>query len=129
MVGTYEAIHNGHVMGMVTVTREGMYYQICCRCDLYEEGPFRLLIIFDDDQIDLGILVPAEKGFGLQARINVKGIGQGTPVFKIMPRREFVPSGLVSLCSDEPFRYLSRLENAYLVRRKGKKYISFCDKK
>ena len=129
MEGTYEVNKNGQVVGRATVTREGMYYQIRCRCDLNEEGMFRLVIDFEDDRIDLGILVPDGKGFGLQTRINTKTLGQGSPAFSILPRRESIQHTVIKLCPEEPFRYLSRLEDAFLAKRNGEIFLCFHNEK
>lgn len=129
MEGTYEVMQNGQAVGMATVTREGMYYHIGCQCQLDGNNMYRLIMVFNNDQCDLGILIPKGKCFGLHARINTKVLGKGTPEFIIMPRRESLQRNFVRLCPEEPFRYLSRLEDAYLVRHKGENCLGFRDKK
>ncbi len=129
MEGTYKVTMNGQTVGTAAVTREGMYYHIACRCDVPNDNMFRLIMQFKDDQMDLGILVPQGKQFGLGIRVSGKVFGQRSPQFVIMPRRESFSSKLVRICPEEPFSYLFRLESAYLVKKTNAMYLGFQEEK
>ena len=68
----------------------------------------------------MGILIPEDGAFGLETRIPVKKIGEGALTFSAVPKHSPVEGRFVSLAPEEPFRYLTRLKEAYLVKRNGK---------
>lgn len=71
----------------------------------------------------LGVLVPVEGGFGLDTRLAAKRFAQGVPEFAAVPRKnpdeEVSDRHFIPIKPEEPFAYLSRLENAYFVCRNG----------
>ena len=109
-------------IGTARVERQGLYYHVSCRCELSGEGMYRLEVSGGEKLVDLGILVPEEKGFGLRTRFPVSRIGEGELRFALIPRhdklegRRFVP-----ICPEEPFRYLERLKDAFLETQEGRK--------
>ena len=114
MEGTYELINGRRAAGSVIVTRKGLYYHIRCACFPSVEGMFRLIMEAGDDLYDLGTLVPANGCFMLQTRIAIKTITNGSVLFRLTQQSHKKHYG-ISICPEEPFMYLSRLESAYLV--------------
>lgn len=119
MEGIWEVSCNGEPMGQCQVTREGLYHRFRCRCRL-PDGQIRCLILrVGDWERSLGVLVPGAGTFGLDTRIASRQLPQGTPVFTARIRREALEGTFVPIHPEEPFAYLTRLENAYLARRNG----------
>ena len=80
---------------------------------------FRLRVSCADKQEELGVLVPADGGFGLDRRIPVKRLGEGKPEFCLYVQREASEGKFVPIIPEEPFGYIAKLKDAYLVRRNG----------
>ena len=129
MVGVYDALLSGVPVGTVQVTREGLYYAISCTCRIPGEMIHRLTA-FCAEAIPIGILVPEQGGFVLQTRIPVKRFPAGKPEFRILPKHAPLDIPLIPLSPEEPFQYLQRLKDAYLVRKReeNKLYIGFRQK-
>lgn len=121
----YPVIYEEKTVGSAKLTRQGLYYQVQCRCVLPVDGMCRLEAAVGEKRVDLGILVPMENGFGLQTSFPVSRVGEGTPVFRIRTKqpsaqvRHFVP-----IIPEEPFSYLERLKDAFLEIQDGKKGAS-----
>lgn len=101
------------------IQKQGLYYRFLCRCRLSGDMLYRLLVSCGGKQEDLGILVPVNDGFGLDRKIPAKRLGEGTPEFRIMRNREEVEGNFIPIFPEEPFAYLTRLKESYLVRRNG----------
>lgn len=129
MEGTYEVFSAGQAVGSVQVTRQGLYYQFDCRCDLTGEVMFRLLIESGSGCIDLGILTPENGSFVLRCKRNCKQMPFDSPRFVLKPNHKCSQIRSFSVCAQEPFEYLAYLENAFLRRENGKKTIAFREEK
>ena len=127
--GTYEIVQCGEVVGSVLVRRQGLYYHFLCRCRLSGEVMFRLIMLCDGQETDLGVLTPADGCFGINRSLSVKKVGQGRPIFSLSPKKTSVSEDLVLFSEQEPFAYLSQLHRACLVRQAGKSYIGFRSEK
>ena len=113
MVGSYEVRMGDRTVGTVTVKKQGLYYCFSCRCSLCGEVMHRLWMRSGGKETDLGLCVPVAGGFGTEKRLPVKQCGTGTPEFFLRPRGgKFIP-----ISPEEPFRYIHRLESAFLERR------------
>ena len=119
MVGTFEIKDGASSVGKATVEQQGLYYKISCRCRLTGNGMCRLMVACNGKQEDLGTLVPMDGAFGLEKRIPVKRLGEGTPEFLLMSKESVRKEKFVPVYPEEPFSYLSRLQDAYLARRNG----------
>ena len=117
MVGTYEVRLGERAVGSVLVEREGLYYRFSCRCSLSGAVMHRLLLRRGGQETDLGLCVPMAGGFGTEKRISVKQCGTGTPEFILRPKGADTRGKFIPLRPEEPFRYIHRLQNAYLERR------------
>lgn len=96
--------------------RQGLYYRFSCRCRLNNNTVFRLRIECGKTQESLGILVPVGAGFGLDTKIPVKRIVEGSPEFRLVPKQDHITGLCVPVYPEEPFAYISRLKEAYLVK-------------
>lgn len=112
MVGKYAVYLLDRPVGTVNVEKQGLYYRFSCRCEP-GKGMHRLLLRSGGKETDLGLCVPMADGFGTEKRLPIKQCGTGTPEFFLRPKDgHFVP-----ISPEEPFRYIHRLENAFLERR------------
>ena len=115
MVGIYGVFQDGREIGTVRVERQGLYYAFSCRCRIHSREMLRLWMHRGRRELDLGLCVPMEGGFGTEKRLPVKDCGEGEPGFFL--RSPHVRQRFIPLAPEEPFRYIHRLENAYLEQR------------
>lgn len=108
-------------VGKVQILRQGLYYRFICRCQVSGGVIFRLFVRCGDHQESLGVIVPQGDGFGLDTRLPVKRLGEGTMHFSLHPRSEQTDAErFVPIIPEEPFAYISRLKESFLVRRADK---------
>ena len=119
MVGNYNVYFGTESCGKVQVLRQGLYYRFVCRCRLSGDILFRLMVSCGGKQEDLGILVPMDGGFGLDKKIPAKRLGEGIPEFHLHTKQAQTEGSFIPIIPEEPFGYISRLKEAYLVRRNG----------
>ena len=119
MDGTYEIMLGGESVGQAVVRRQGLYYRFSCRCDLSGEVIYRITVTCGGKSESLGIPVPKNGEFYLDTRLAASRLGEGEPKFAAVPRRPDLGGMFVPLSPEEPFRYLHRLENAFLARKDG----------
>ncbi|MBQ8238661.1 MAG: hypothetical protein IJZ39_11010 [Oscillospiraceae bacterium] len=117
MVGSYDVRMGDRPVGTVKVEKEGLYYRFSCRCSLSGEVLCRLWLRSGGKEIDLGLCVPMEAGFGTEKRMPVRQCGEDAPEFFLRPKGADTRGNFVPISPEEPFRYLHRLENAFLERR------------
>lgn len=119
MEGNYEVYLGSEQVGKVQVIRQGLYYRFLCRCRVAQGRMYRLLISLGDKQENLGILLPLDGGFGLDTRLASKKLGNGKIKFFLLPGKNSASVKFVPICPEEPFSYISRLKEAYLVQKNG----------
>lgn len=115
----YSVTRNGQHCGKVTVSRQGLYYRIHCRCRLPAEDIYRLQAAWGIRIENLGVLVPMEDMFGLDTRIPVKQLGEGELVFTVTAKRQPIQGRFVPIVDEEPFAYISRLKGSFLQIKDG----------
>ena len=104
------------VIGTAQIEKQGLTYCICCRCRISGEVVYKVMAQCGDREVDLGILVPENGAFQLTSRVNVKQLGTDDLHFRAVPRHVKPDEMFVPVSADEPFSYLSRLENAFMAR-------------
>ena len=119
MEGTYDVMLGPEKRGTVTVTGQGLYWVIRCTCGLYSDVMQDLVATAGDRQLRIGLLTPEGTKYGLHKRIPKKEL-QSVDGFSLCPRHGRMDGQFFSISPQEPFGYLSRLEEAYLCRREGK---------
>ena len=119
MDGTYEIMLGGESVGQAVVRRQGLYYRFSCRCDLSGEVIYRITVTCGGKSESLGIPVPKDGQFQLDTNLAASRLGEGEPKFAAVPRRPDLGGMFVPISPEEPFRYLHRLENAFLARKDG----------
>ena len=109
----------GKHTGKVTVRREGLYYAFSCRCMLDGNIIYRLIVTCGAKREKLGILVPKDGGFGLDTKLPVKRIGEGELSFMLLPKQDSFSGVFIPIYPEEPFSYLSRLKESFLILQNG----------
>ena len=115
----HEVFFGTQQVGRVQVTRQGLYYRFVCRCRLAGDVLCRLQVICGDEQENLGVVVPMDGGFGLDTKIPAKRLGQGEMTFRLLPKHEVPGQTFIPICPEEPFAYITRLKDSFLIRKNG----------
>ena len=125
MEGVYDILLGKQPVGQAVMVRQGLYWHFDCRCNLSGEAIFRITVSCGGKTESLGIPVPKGKDFVLRTRLPVKKMGEGVPEFRIVPKHSPLPENWVPVNPEEPFAYLSRLQDAFLEIRDGQTGVSF----
>lgn len=123
MEGTYTIWLSQTAAGTVTIERHGLYYWFYCQCQLTSEVICRVMVSCGGKVENLGILVPAGNQYSLTKKLPIKEFATGIPEFWITPRHLAQQEIVVDIYPEEPFRYITKLENAYLQNKQGKSVI------
>ena len=102
-------------IGTAEVTKEGLYYRICCRCAVCGDVPLRVRAAATAE-VDLGLCIPMGDVCGMVVRIPVKYVGQGSLRFRASATHTATEEMTV-ISPNEPFGYIARLKDAYLMKR------------
>ena len=119
MEGIYGVYFGKELAGKVQVTKKGLYYHFYCRCQLGKNIICRLTAVCDDRKTNLGVVVPAGDGFGLETKLACKHLGDGPVQFWLIPKHSYPEGKFIPISPEEPFAYISRLKQAYLIRQNG----------
>lgn len=125
----YVVCFGNHPVGKVQVLRQGLYYRFICRCRLSGDVVCRLSVRCGDKQEKLGVVVPSGDGFGLDTKIPVKRLGEGKMEFYLGPNHDHVMGKFIPIYPEEPFNYIERLKDAFLVRKNGQVGVMIPDMK
>ena len=99
------------------MNRQGLYYSFHCRCELMKGCIYRLMVTCGSVRENLGILVPEDGSFKLDTRKPVKMIGEGDLRFFLHTKEEQNTVTFVPIFPEEPFAYISRLKESFLMLR------------
>lgn len=119
MEGNYEVLLGKEAVGRVLVSREGLYLRFLCRCNLSGDVVCRLSVSCGGKEENLGVLVPEGDRFGLETKLPIKKLGQGTPAFCVLPNRVAAQEKFVPISPEEPFAYIEKLKKSFLARKNG----------
>ena len=106
-------------MGKVRVEKCGLYYRFQCCCRINSDLICRLFVHCGDKRENLGIVVPMEGGFVLDTKLPVKRFPEEPMEFCLVPKLDAGAGNFVPVYPEEPFGFISRLKDAYLVRREN----------
>ena len=118
--GSYTIWLGKESVGQATVERQGLYYRFRCCCQLHSEVICRVNVSCGGRSESLGILIPAGSDYRLTKKIPIKQFELGTPEFWITPRHTEKQGIFLDIYPEEPFHYLTKLEKAYLDKRRGR---------
>ena len=119
MEGNYGVYFGKQPVGKVQVLRQGLYYRFICRCQLSGDVVCRLSVVCGNNRESLGVVVPENGGFGLDTKLPVKRLGEGEMMFTLIPKHEKTEGKFVPIYPEEPFAYIERLKESFLVRKEG----------
>ena len=123
MDGIYTVWLGNENVGQAVVERSGLYYRFQCRCKLRSNVICRVTVSCAGTNENLGILVPSGKEYILSKSLPVKKFHDGQPEFRLQPKSPQKHELKIDIYPEEPFRYIAKLENAYLERRRDKTVI------
>ena len=115
----YEICMGKERVGQARVRQEGLYYCFQCRCELESGMICRVVVSCGGHHENLGILVPEGRWYQLTKRMPIKCIGNGRLEFQVVPRCSKRQETFLCVYPEEPFRYIRKLQEAYLERRDG----------
>ena len=121
---TYCIYLGNQKIGEAIVVKQGLFYSIHCLCDITGSVPLRITVK-GDREVDLGLCVPMGDRFGLNTSIAISKVGGSQLYFEGRPKHKVKTKEVITVSPDEPFQYLSKLKEAYLVSRNE---ISFKEK-
>lgn len=119
MDGEYDIRMGKEVVGTATVTQQGLYYRFVCKCNISGSVICRVTVSCNGHHENLGVLVPSGSGFGLTTKLAVKRLGKGPFQFRAMPKHQKSEGKFIPVYPEEPFAYITRLQNAFLEIRNG----------
>lgn len=123
MDGTYAVFLGREKVGQAVVEKRGLYYQFQCHCKLHSAVMCRVVVSCAGGDENLGILVPDGDDYILSKKLPAKKFSSGRPEFRLEPKQSCVHEISVDIYPEEPFRYIAKLEKAYLDKRRGKHAI------
>ena len=115
----YSVSIGGENVGSVNVETAGLYYRFCCECQLSGEVMFHLMLSTEEGEHYLGLLAPRNGSYVLEKMVAKKKVGKGAWKFLLRPRHEPVTQRFIPIRAEEPFAYLSRLQELVLAVRNG----------
>lgn len=115
----YSIFSGEEEIGKVSVQRQGLYYGIRCRCTLTGAIRYKLIASVGESTVDLGLCVPMGDRFGVDTKIPIKRLGEGTLSFRLQPRHNRPQGKFVPVSPEEPFHYIRQLQTAHLARQEG----------
>ncbi len=118
MEQSYDVKFREEIVGEAEMLRQGLYTAIRCRCNLPDDGMYKLHLLTDACSISLGILYPCDGMFGLDTRLPSSKLGQGSIRFSLLPKDDQPVT--VPVRADMPFAYLARLEQCRFLMIEGK---------
>lgn len=110
------------IIGEARVSRQGLYYDIRCACKCCGDSAVRAVVQCGDQKADLGILVPEGNVYAASTRIAVSKLGTGFFRFFVQSKHGTEQQPLVPIKPEEPFAYISQLENIRLQKENGRLY-------
>ncbi|MGM9549804.1 MAG: hypothetical protein ACI3V5_08155 [Faecousia sp.] len=117
MEGNYGVYFGNKAVGKVQVLKEGLYYRFLCHCQLTGDVMCRLWVTCGDKRENLGLVVPMDGGFGLDTKIPAKRLTGGEMAFSLIPKHDQPEGKFVPISPEEPFAYIERLKESYLIRK------------
>ena len=115
----FPILYHDSTIGTAHVKKEGLYYCISCTCALPNETMFNVIVSSGDKRENLGLCVPHGGSFGLENRLPIKRLGEGTLYFCAVPKTAQPCGEFVPLDPGKPFVYITELYRAHLIRRNG----------
>ena len=112
------------IVGEVQVTIKGLYYQFSCRCAPISWDIYRIVLICEEAEYNLGICVPDGECFVLTKQVPVKNIKKGEWTFYLRAKEN---ERKIPVTENDPFHMLDKLEMSKLLIENAETFIAFKD--
>ena len=119
----FELKIGNEVAGYVSVQYNGLYCHISCSCRLTGAVLYRLIAVIDAETVNIGICVPKGNYFCVEKRLPAKMLRGKSVSFRLVPKHQDLENRFIPIRADEPFAYITRLENSYLEIKDDITYI------
>ncbi len=123
VLGEYPVFFAGSQVGKASVTQEGMFWRVRCQCKASADVPFAIQANWGTETLDLGLCAKSGEELTLTTRINRKKTPQGRPVFRMFAKHRNIADLFAPIRPEEPFAYISKLKDAYLICKGDQKGI------
>ena len=119
MEGTYSIQRGGQIVGTAKISREGLYYQFDCQCQLDKKEVCKICISCGEEQTILGTPIPEGRMFKLRTKLPTKRFAGKEPSFTIISNNEEISEEFIEIKTNMPFPHLVDLKNAVYKERNG----------
>lgn len=123
MEETFDLLYNDQTVGTVCRKREGLYFCFRCQCYLPDEHVYYVALKCENKLYKLGICVPSENGYTMQARVRIKNFAEAPMTFTLLRKDSTADRLFVSIEENQPFAYIDKLYSAYMVFSDGRQGI------
>ena len=114
----YRLLLDGNTVGSVKMMQKGLYYEVCCECDLPTKPMYRLIGQTNLDTVDFGICVPTKGRFGIHTTIACKKLLLPV-VFELKSSDAIEAAVFYPVDPDKPFLHLDKLDYCRFAIRGG----------
>lgn len=107
MEGFYEVTYENEPIGKAELRRQGLYELISCRCRVPDNELYRIIAVWENGWLNLGIPVPDMEGFVLKKSVPIKRLAEEKLRFVLLnasqkPDEVLYPKQLSPVPDDEP---------------------------
>lgn len=102
------------LIGESQICRNGLYYQVFCRCDQPGNDIYRLVGIGEKGELDLGVCIPEKGKLVVNKNVPVNRFPVGMEHFELKANNTTETDKFIAVKQDEPFLYISKLVSARL---------------
>ena len=119
----YPIFYSGEQVGTVNMRKIGLYMEFDCECVFPSENYLRVSAHFADRTIDLGLLIRENDVYYLRRKISIKTLGDGEPLFTLVPNCAGLVCHALSSAPGQPFKYLVKIRESRLFNKNDVIYI------
>ena len=124
---SYQIKFREKTVGSADVIVEGLYYKICCHCQIPKSGMYRIYVVGDRCELDLGICVPVADTYTLVKRIPKKQIGNSLLSFYVREKTDTKFTNEFAVYEDRPFEHIDQLDKCRIKYENNKPYLIIMD--
>ena len=114
--------HNGKTVGQMQFEKQGLYYEVSCRCKYPLEKALRVFAVCNGEKIPLGLCVPEGAYFTMRYHIpatRFSGEIERCELWENQSENVYIP-----LDPNAPFPYIRLLEKARFCTLDGKPHLA-----
>ena len=109
-------------VGEVQVETRGLYYHFSCKCTPPNSSIYRLILVCEEIENNLGICVPNGECFTLSKKVPIKNIKTGEWKFYLQSKENILK---IPVTENDPFPMLDKLESSTLLVENSGPFITF----